>query len=50
MNFVPEIENNPWKLLKKFQEEKLRQALEYANEKSKYYQSIFQKEKINVKN
>ena len=49
MNFVPEIEKQPLEIIKKFQEEKLRQALEYANEKSKYYQSIFQKEKINVK-
>ncbi|MDD4210310.1 MAG: phenylacetate--CoA ligase family protein, partial [Bacteroidales bacterium] len=48
MTFKPDIEYQPLDVIKKFQEKKLREVLAYTNEKSKYYRSLFKKEKINI--
>ena len=48
MNFKPEIEFQQLNTIKKFQEEKLKQLLEYLKHKSPYYSNIFKKEKINI--
>lgn len=49
MNFQPDIERQPLDVIKKFQEQKLKEALEYANNYSNYYQSLFKREKIDTK-
>ncbi|MBP7101892.1 MAG: AMP-binding protein [Bacteroidales bacterium] len=48
MTFKPDIEFQPLDVIKRFQEKKLKEVLSYTNEKSKYYQSLFKKEKINI--
>lgn len=48
MNFQPEIEFQPRDVIKKFQEEKLREDLQYLNAHSRFYQNLFQKEKIDI--
>ncbi|MFA7402107.1 MAG: AMP-binding protein, partial [Bacteroidales bacterium] len=49
MNFKPDIEYRSLTEIKKFQSEKLQQVLAYTNNKSNYYQSLFKKEKIDIR-
>jgi phenylacetate-CoA ligase len=49
MNFKPDIEYRSLTEIKKFQSEKLQQVLAYINNKSNYYQSLFKKEKIDIR-
>lgn len=44
----PEIEYQPLDVIKKFQEEKLRETLAYLNAKSPYYQGLFAKNNIHI--
>lgn len=48
MNFKPEIEFQPRNVIKAFQEEKLREDLQYLNANSKFYQNLFKKEHIDI--
>lgn len=48
MNFKPEIEYQSLETIQKFQEKELSKLLEYLNDKSPYYASLFKKEKIDV--
>ncbi|MCQ2279329.1 MAG: AMP-binding protein [Bacteroidales bacterium] len=48
MNFQPEIEFQPRNVIKAFQEEKLREDLQYLNANSKFYQNLFKKEHIDI--
>ncbi len=48
MNFKPEIEFQPRNVIKAFQEEKLREDLQYLNAKSPFYRALFQREKIDI--
>ena len=48
MNFKPEIEFQPRNVIKAFQEEKLREDLQYLKAKSPFYRALFQREKIDV--
>lgn len=48
MNFQPDIERQPLAVIKKFQENKLVETLDYVNHFSKYYKTIFEKEKITI--
>ena len=44
--FNPEIEYQPRTVIKAFQEEKLREDLQYLKARSKFYQNLFQKEQF----
>ena len=46
--FNPEIEYQPRTVIKAFQEEKLREDLQYLKARSKFYQNLFQKEHIDI--
>ena len=48
MNFYPNIEREPLSVIKKFQEEKLIETLDYVNRLSPYYKNLFKKEKIDI--
>ncbi len=48
MNFYPDIEKEPLSVIKKFQEEKLIETLDYVNRLSPYYKNLFKKEKIDI--
>jgi phenylacetate-CoA ligase len=48
MQRLPEIQYESPETIKKFQEEKLREALAYLNAYSPYYKELFRKEKIDV--
>lgn len=48
MNFKPEIEFQDLKIIKKFQEEKLKIHLEYLKNKSPYYSNLFKENHINI--
>lgn len=48
MTFTPEIEFQDRKTIKKFQEQKLNELLNYLARNSKYYQNIFANNKINI--
>lgn len=48
MNFYPNIEREPLSVIKKFQEEKLTETLDYVNRLSPYYKNLFKKEKIDI--
>jgi len=48
MNFYPNIEREPLSIIKKFQEEKLIETLDYVNRLSPYYKNLFKKEKIDI--
>lgn len=48
MNFYPNIEREPLYVIKKFQEEKLIETLDYVNRLSPYYKNLFKKEKIDI--
>jgi len=48
MNFQPDIERQPLAVIKKFQENKLVETLDYVNHFSKYYKTVFEKEKITI--
>lgn len=46
--YKPDIEFQPLDVIKKFQEEKLRQDLQYLQANSPFYRSLFQREKIDI--
>ena len=46
--YKPEIEYQPRTVIKAFQEEKLREDLQYLKARSKFYQNLFQKEHIDI--
>ncbi len=46
--FIPEIELQDSKTIKKFQEKKLEEHLKYLKPNSKYYSSLFKQEKIDL--
>lgn len=48
MTFTPEIEFQDRKTIKKFQEKKLIELLDYLRKKSKYYQNLFLDNNINI--
>lgn len=48
MTFTPEIEFQDRKTIKKFQEQKLTELLNYLARNSKYYQNVFSNNKINI--
>ncbi len=48
MTFTPEIEFQDRKTIKKFQEQKLNELLNYLARNSKYYQNVFTNNKINI--
>lgn len=48
MNFKPDIEFQPRAVIKSFQEEKLREDLQYLNAKSPFYKNLFKKENIDI--
>lgn len=48
MTFTPEIEFQDRKTIKKFQEQKLNELLNYLARNSKYYQNVFSNNKINI--
>lgn len=45
---LPEIETQPKELIKKFQEQKLKEHLEYLNFRSRFYRQMFEKQKIDI--
>jgi len=47
-SFIPEIELQDAKTVKRFQEEKLAEHLQYLRSSSKFYLSMFQKENIDI--
>ncbi|MEN8119830.1 MAG: AMP-binding protein [Bacteroidota bacterium] len=47
--FIPEIEKKSKEEIKKFQEKKLTELLEYLNSNSKFYQDLFKEHKIDIK-
>lgn len=51
MNYrYPDIEFQPVEVIKKFQDERLVEALDYLDAKSPFYQRLFRENKINVSN
>lgn len=46
----PNIEFQPIETIKKFQDERLVEAIEYLNEKSAFYKKLFAENKINISN
>lgn len=48
MNLFPDIEFSDSNKIKMFQEEKLREQLQYLNEKSPYYQKLFKDHNIDI--
>lgn len=48
MKFIPSIEFEPPEIIKKFQDEKLKEALQYLKNNSKYYQNVFNKNNIKI--
>lgn len=50
MNCIPQIEFSSKEKILSFQEEKLKELLEYVSKHSKYYQRIFEENKIDPKN
>lgn len=46
---IPEIEKKPQSEIKKFQEEKLKDLLVYLKNNSRFYQNLFKKNNINIK-
>lgn len=48
MNLFPDIEFSDSNKIKMFQEEKLREQLQYLNEKSPYYQKLFKDNNIDI--
>jgi len=48
MNFIPEIETQPLSVIKRFQEEKLAEALVYLSKYSPYYKRLFEKNRIDI--
>lgn len=47
--FTPEIETQPVPVIKRFQEEKLSEALEYLDRFSPYYQKMFRENRTDIK-
>ena len=48
MNFIPEIEFQPQSVIKRFQEEKLHEQLDYLQSQSPFYRHLFQENGIDV--
>ena len=49
MTFIPEIEKKTLPEIKKYQESRLPELLEYLNTRSKFYRELFSKNNINIK-
>lgn len=45
--FVPEIEHRPLAEIRRYQEERLRGAIDYLAQRSPYYRALFERERIN---
>ncbi len=48
MNFIPEIEFQPQSVIKRFQEEKMHEQLDYLQNQSPFYQHLFQENNIDI--
>lgn len=48
MNFIPEIEFQPQSVIKRFQEEKMHEQLDYLQSQSPFYRHLFQENGIDV--
>ena len=48
MSFLPDIEFQDQSVIKKFQEEKLQEALKYLQQRSPFYRNLFARENINI--
>lgn len=48
MSFLPDIEFQDQSVIKKFQEEKLHEALKYLQQRSPFYKNLFARENINI--
>ena len=47
--FQPEIEFQPREVIKKYQEQRLKEALEYLSARSPFYQRLFAENRIDIK-
>jgi phenylacetate-CoA ligase len=48
MSYIPDIEKQPLSVIKSFQEQKLKDTLTYIQQNSKYYQQLFEQNKIDI--